>query len=157
MPTLTATEMTVARDCTQRRVRLCHTISSIGLRRESLPSRRSVPSRLQSHHGEEHTDCLEPCPARVTGASAAGPDDPGLRHQRCQGAQNQQEETAQTARLAAGQQEQRQRYQHGLIPGDEQVQWWIDLLVREGRLRKDQIQASDVYTNTFNPYNQKRR
>ncbi|MGA7742003.1 MAG: ABC transporter substrate-binding protein [Polyangia bacterium] len=50
-----------------------------------------------------------------------------------------------------------QYYQHGLIPGNEQVQWWIDLLVREGKLKKDQIQASDVYTNSFNPYNQKKR
>jgi len=50
-----------------------------------------------------------------------------------------------------------QYYQHGLIPGDAQVQWWIDLLVHEGKLKKDQIQASDVYTNSFNPYNQKKR
>jgi len=49
-----------------------------------------------------------------------------------------------------------QYYEHGLVPGNEQIQWWIDLLVREGKLKKDQIQASDVYTNTFNPYVGKR-
>jgi ABC-type nitrate/sulfonate/bicarbonate transport system substrate-binding protein len=43
-------------------------------------------------------------------------------------------------------------YKDGIIPGDEPVQWWIDLLVKEGKLQKGQIQASNVYTNSFNPY-----
>jgi ABC-type nitrate/sulfonate/bicarbonate transport system substrate-binding protein len=43
-------------------------------------------------------------------------------------------------------------YEHGLVPGDAQVQWWIDLLVREGKLKKGQIQAKDAYTNAYNPY-----
>ena len=50
-----------------------------------------------------------------------------------------------------------QYYPHGLVPSDAQVQWWIDLLVREGKLKKDQIQASDAYTNAFNPYFQKKQ
>lgn len=45
-----------------------------------------------------------------------------------------------------------QYYEHGLVPGDAQVQWWIDLLVREGKLRPGQLQARDVYTNAYNPY-----
>ena len=45
-----------------------------------------------------------------------------------------------------------QYYEHGLVPGPAQVQWWIDLLVREGKLRPGQIAATDVYTNDFNPY-----
>jgi ABC-type nitrate/sulfonate/bicarbonate transport system substrate-binding protein len=43
-------------------------------------------------------------------------------------------------------------YEHGLVPGDAQVQWWIDLLVREGKLKQGQIQAKDVYTNAYNPF-----
>lgn len=43
-------------------------------------------------------------------------------------------------------------YKNGLIPSDRQVQWWIDLLVREGKLKPDQITAADVYTNAYNPY-----
>jgi ABC-type nitrate/sulfonate/bicarbonate transport system substrate-binding protein len=42
-------------------------------------------------------------------------------------------------------------YDRGLVPGDAQVQWWIDLLVREGKLKPGQIQAKDVYTNAYNP------
>ena len=38
------------------------------------------------------------------------------------------------------------------MPGPAQVHWWIDLLVREGKLRPGQIAATDVYTNEFNPY-----
>jgi hypothetical protein len=38
------------------------------------------------------------------------------------------------------------------VPGDAQVQWWIDLLVREGKLKPGQIQARDVWTNAYNPY-----
>lgn len=45
-----------------------------------------------------------------------------------------------------------QYYEHGLVPGDAQVQWWIDLLVREKKLKPGQIVAADVYTNDFNPY-----
>ncbi len=45
-----------------------------------------------------------------------------------------------------------QYYEHGLVPGPAQVQWWIDLLVREGKLKPGQIVATDVYTNEFNPF-----
>ncbi len=40
-------------------------------------------------------------------------------------------------------------YKDGVIPSDKEVQWWIDLLVREGKLKKDQIVAKDVYTNAY--------
>jgi ABC-type nitrate/sulfonate/bicarbonate transport system substrate-binding protein len=43
-------------------------------------------------------------------------------------------------------------YKNGIIPNEKPVQWWIDLLVREGKLKKDQIKAASVYTNEFNPY-----
>jgi ABC-type nitrate/sulfonate/bicarbonate transport system substrate-binding protein len=43
-------------------------------------------------------------------------------------------------------------YQNGIVPNDKPVQWWIDLLVREGKLKKDQIKAGDVYTNAYNSY-----
>lgn len=43
-------------------------------------------------------------------------------------------------------------YPHGLVPGDAVVQWWIDLLVKEGKLKAGQIVASDVYTNEYNPF-----
>jgi len=43
-------------------------------------------------------------------------------------------------------------YKDGLVPNDKPVQWWIDLLVREGKLKKDQIKAASVYTNEFNPF-----
>jgi ABC-type nitrate/sulfonate/bicarbonate transport system substrate-binding protein len=42
-------------------------------------------------------------------------------------------------------------YPQGLVPGPAQVQWWIDLLVREGKLKPGQIVATDVYTNELNP------
>lgn len=44
-----------------------------------------------------------------------------------------------------------QYYKNGIIPDDTPVQWWIDLLVREGKLTEGQIKAQDVYTNTYNP------
>lgn len=40
-------------------------------------------------------------------------------------------------------------YKNGIVPSDKEVQWWIDLLVREGKLKKDQLKASDIYTNAF--------
>lgn len=43
-------------------------------------------------------------------------------------------------------------YKNEIIPNDAPVQWWIDLLVREGKLREGQILARNVYTNDFNPY-----
>jgi len=43
-------------------------------------------------------------------------------------------------------------YKDGIVASDVQVQWWIDLLVREGKLKKGEIKASDTYTNEFNPY-----
>lgn len=43
-------------------------------------------------------------------------------------------------------------FKNGIVPDDKPVQWWIDLLVREGKLKKDQIKAKDVYTNAYNEY-----
>ncbi|MBJ6724337.1 ABC transporter substrate-binding protein [Geomesophilobacter sediminis] len=40
-------------------------------------------------------------------------------------------------------------YKDGVVPSQREVQWWIDLLVREGKLKKDQIKAADVYTNSY--------
>jgi ABC-type nitrate/sulfonate/bicarbonate transport system substrate-binding protein len=34
---------------------------------------------------------------------------------------------------------------------ESDVQWWIDLLVSQGKLKPGQIKASDIYTNEFNP------
>jgi ABC-type nitrate/sulfonate/bicarbonate transport system substrate-binding protein len=34
---------------------------------------------------------------------------------------------------------------------DSDVQWWIDLLVAEGKLKPGQVKPGDVYTNEFNP------
>jgi ABC-type nitrate/sulfonate/bicarbonate transport system substrate-binding protein len=45
-----------------------------------------------------------------------------------------------------------QYYPHGVIESPAGVQWWIDLLVREGKLRPGQVLATDVYTNEYNPY-----
>jgi ABC-type nitrate/sulfonate/bicarbonate transport system substrate-binding protein len=38
---------------------------------------------------------------------------------------------------------------------DGDIQWWIDLLVAEGKLKAGQVKAADVYTNEFNPYYKK--
>jgi ABC-type nitrate/sulfonate/bicarbonate transport system substrate-binding protein len=43
-------------------------------------------------------------------------------------------------------------YQHGLVPDERPVQWWIDYLVGAGQLAAGKEKASDVYTNAFNPY-----
>ncbi|MCB8878014.1 ABC transporter substrate-binding protein [Acidisoma silvae] len=43
---------------------------------------------------------------------------------------------------------------HGL-QNDADVQFWIDLDVREGIVPKGKWQPSDIYTNDFNPYSQK--
>jgi len=43
-------------------------------------------------------------------------------------------------------------YEHGLVESPAPVQWWIDLLVREGKLKAGEIKATDVYTNELNPY-----
>ena len=43
-------------------------------------------------------------------------------------------------------------YQHGLIPNDGPVQWWIDYLEKEGKLPGGAIKAKDVYTNQYNPF-----
>lgn len=40
-------------------------------------------------------------------------------------------------------------YKDGKVPSDKEVQWWIDLLVREGKLKKDQVVAKNVYTNEY--------
>ena len=39
----------------------------------------------------------------------------------------------------------------GLI-AEKEVQIWIDWLVKEGALKEEEVKASDVYTNEFNPY-----
>ena len=33
---------------------------------------------------------------------------------------------------------------------DKDLQWWIDILVSEGKLRLGQIKPSDIFTNEFN-------
>ncbi|CAH2598792.1 ABC transporter substrate-binding protein [Rhodovastum atsumiense] len=43
-------------------------------------------------------------------------------------------------------------YEHGLVPNDKPVQWWIDYLVGEGQLPAGKEKARNVYTNEFNPY-----
>jgi len=40
----------------------------------------------------------------------------------------------------------------GGLNTDKEIQMWIDWLVNEGKLKKDQIKPSDIYTNEFNPY-----
>jgi ABC-type nitrate/sulfonate/bicarbonate transport system substrate-binding protein len=50
--------------------------------------------------------------------------------------------------------ESRDYYKNGIIPDDVPVQWWIDLLVREGKLKEGRIIAWNVYTNDYNPYYQ---
>jgi len=47
-------------------------------------------------------------------------------------------------------------YSPGFLPDhryikDSDVQWWIDLLIAQGKLKPGQIKASDIYTNEFNP------
>ena len=37
---------------------------------------------------------------------------------------------------------------------DSDVQFWIDVIVKEGGLKSGQLKPSDVYTNEFNPYSQ---
>jgi len=39
---------------------------------------------------------------------------------------------------------------------DEYVQFWIDILVAEGKLKPGQVKPSDIYTNEFNPFAAKR-
>jgi ABC-type nitrate/sulfonate/bicarbonate transport system substrate-binding protein len=41
------------------------------------------------------------------------------------------------------------------VISDSDVQFWIDLMVKEGTLKSGQLNPSDVYTNEFNPYFQK--
>jgi ABC-type nitrate/sulfonate/bicarbonate transport system substrate-binding protein len=43
----------------------------------------------------------------------------------------------------------------GLIE-DQEIQRWIDWLVKDGTLKPNQVKAADVYTNEFNPYRDKR-
>ncbi len=40
---------------------------------------------------------------------------------------------------------------HGKLV-DEDVQFWLDWFVRDGKIKEGQIKPSDVYTNEFNPY-----
>lgn len=44
--------------------------------------------------------------------------------------------------------------EHGLIV-DYDVQFWIDALVKEGKLKEGQFKPSDIYTNEYNPYYKK--
>ncbi len=41
--------------------------------------------------------------------------------------------------------------EHALLE-DSDVQFWIDWLVRDGKLKEGQFKPSDIYTNEFNPY-----
>ncbi|NJD53968.1 MAG: ABC transporter substrate-binding protein [Candidatus Methanoperedens sp.] len=38
---------------------------------------------------------------------------------------------------------------------DDDVQWWIDRFIEDGKLNPGQIKPSDIYTNEFNPYYKK--
>lgn len=38
------------------------------------------------------------------------------------------------------------------FPTDKDIQWWIDILTSEGKLKRGQISPSAVYTNDYNPY-----
>jgi ABC-type nitrate/sulfonate/bicarbonate transport system substrate-binding protein len=38
---------------------------------------------------------------------------------------------------------------------DQDVQYWIDVLVTKGELKLNQVKPSDIYTSEFNPYNKK--
>ncbi|MBR1217751.1 ABC transporter substrate-binding protein [Bradyrhizobium sp. U87765 SZCCT0131] len=40
----------------------------------------------------------------------------------------------------------------GGVITDQQLQIWIDWLVKDGTLKPSQVKASDTYTNEFNPY-----
>jgi ABC-type nitrate/sulfonate/bicarbonate transport system substrate-binding protein len=42
--------------------------------------------------------------------------------------------------------------QKGGVIADSEFQTWIDLLVRDGRLKAGDLHASDIYDNRFNPY-----
>lgn len=44
--------------------------------------------------------------------------------------------------------------EHGLIV-DYDVQFWIDALVKEGKLKEGQFKPSDIYSNEYNPYYKK--
>ncbi|WP_437662265.1 hypothetical protein [Sorangium sp. So ce1182] len=39
----------------------------------------------------------------------------------------------------------------GLI-AESELQVWIDWLVRDGELKRGQVQLSELYTNEFNPF-----
>jgi ABC-type nitrate/sulfonate/bicarbonate transport system substrate-binding protein len=41
------------------------------------------------------------------------------------------------------------------VINDSDVQFWIDVMVKEGTLKSGQLKPSDIYTNEFNPYYQK--
>lgn len=41
--------------------------------------------------------------------------------------------------------------EHALLQ-DSDVQFWIDWLVKDGRIKEGEFKASDFYTNKFNPY-----
>ncbi|KPQ44846.1 MAG: hypothetical protein MPEBLZ_00575 [Candidatus Methanoperedens nitroreducens] len=41
--------------------------------------------------------------------------------------------------------------EHALLQ-DSDVQFWIDWLVKDGRISEGQYKPSDFYTNEYNPY-----
>lgn len=40
---------------------------------------------------------------------------------------------------------------HALL-ADSDAQFWIDWLVKDGKIKEGQFKPSDIYTNQFNPY-----
>ena len=43
---------------------------------------------------------------------------------------------------------------HALL-ADSDAQFWIDWLVKDGKIKEEQFKPSDIYTNQFNPYYEK--
>lgn len=41
---------------------------------------------------------------------------------------------------------------NGGVIADKEFSVWIDWLIKDGQLKKDQIKSSDLYTNEFNPF-----
>ncbi len=45
-------------------------------------------------------------------------------------------------------------WEHGLIK-DTDIQWWLDIFVKDGIIKNGQLKPSDIYTDEFNPYSKK--
>ncbi|MCZ7358163.1 MAG: ABC transporter substrate-binding protein [Candidatus Methanoperedens sp.] len=45
-------------------------------------------------------------------------------------------------------------WEHGFIK-DTDIQWWLDIFVKDGIIKNGQLKPSDIYTEEFNPYSQK--